>query len=236
MSAETYQKYAAEYDAENTGNLLNAHYERPAILNLAGDVQGRRILDAGCGSGPLTAELLDRGAEVTGFDASSEMIKLAQRRLGLAVPLQVHDLAEPLPYEDGEFDDVICSLVLHYLEDWESPLAEIKRVLKPGGRVIASVNHPFVRQFTAPEQDYFRIQQYTEDYEFKGQQTVLTFYHRPLSKIVQAFPEAGFNLLTIDEPGPAPETPMELLPPRIASGERTAFLSFLFLVAQKPQS
>ena len=55
---------------------------RPAILALAGDVAGRRILDAGCGSGPLFAALRDRGAIVTGFDSSTEMLELARRRLG----------------------------------------------------------------------------------------------------------------------------------------------------------
>jgi hypothetical protein len=54
-----------------SANLVNAYYERPAMLALAGDVAGRRILDAGCGSGPLLAALRDGGASVTGFDKSA---------------------------------------------------------------------------------------------------------------------------------------------------------------------
>ena len=52
------------------------------------------------------------------------------------------DLAAPLPFADAKFDDVIASLVLHYLEDWAGPLAELRRVLKSGGRLIVSVIHP----------------------------------------------------------------------------------------------
>jgi SAM-dependent methyltransferase len=104
------------YSAENEVNLHNAYYERPATLSLAGDVAGRRILDAGCGSSPLSAALRDRGAIVSGFDKSAGMLKLARKRLGPDADLQVADLGRPLPYPDGAFDDVIASLV-HYLED-----------------------------------------------------------------------------------------------------------------------
>ena len=83
-----YDGIAEAYSAENEANLVNAYYERPAMLTLAGDVVGRRILDAGCGSGPLAAALRDRGAIVTGFDKSAGMIELgpaaARRRRGPA--------------------------------------------------------------------------------------------------------------------------------------------------------
>jgi SAM-dependent methyltransferase len=74
-----YDSLAEAYAAENETNLVNAYYERPAMLELAGDVAGRRILDVGCGTGPLSAALRDRGAVVTGIDVSAEMLKLARR-------------------------------------------------------------------------------------------------------------------------------------------------------------
>lgn len=160
MDTADYDAFAARYDAENAGSLLNAHYERPAMLDLAGEVAGRTILDAGCGSGPLTVLLRERGAMVTGIDASPAMIALARERLGDDVPLHVGDLAEPLPFADGAFDDVIASLVLHYLEDWDAPLAELRRVLRPGGRLIVSVNHPTVRLLSHPHEDYFATRRY----------------------------------------------------------------------------
>src|SRR4051794_4484793 len=105
-----YDKFAEAYAAETESSLINAYYARPAILGLAGDVAGRRILDAGCGAGPLFAALRDRGAVVTGFDASAKMLELARTRLGDDADLYVADLGDPLPFADGVFDDVIACL------------------------------------------------------------------------------------------------------------------------------
>src|ERR1700716_3297053 len=98
--ANDYDSLAEAYTAENETSLMNAYYERPATLALAGDVTGRRILDAGCGFGPPFAGLRDRGATVTGFDGSAGMLEEARRRLGADADLQVADLADPLPYPD----------------------------------------------------------------------------------------------------------------------------------------
>jgi len=131
-----YDDFAGAYTDENETSLMNAYYERPATLALVGDAAGRRILDAGCGSGPLFAALREKGAVVTGFDQSAAMVEHARRRLGEDADLRVADLAEPLPFADAEFDDVVASLVLHYLRDWAPTLAEFRRVLKPGGRLV----------------------------------------------------------------------------------------------------
>ena len=230
MKTALYDGFAARYDAENASSLLNAHYERPAMLELAGDVRGRRILDAGCGSGPLAEALLARGASVTGIDVSPAMVELARRRLGPDANLQVADLGGPLAFPDGSFDDVVCSLALHYLEDWSAPLAELHRVLVPGGRLMLSVNHPTVSVVNYPGEDYFATREYSEEYEFDGEPAVLTFWHRPLHAMFDAFSGAGFRVVRVAEPAPSLHTPSELLPPRIAAGERSAFLSFIFFV------
>ncbi len=109
MPKTDYDEFAEAYSADNEVNLLNGYYERPAMLSLAGDVTGRHILDAGCGSGPLAAALRDRGAIVSGFDVSAAMIELARRRLGEDSDLIVANLAEPLPYAEATFDDVVAS-------------------------------------------------------------------------------------------------------------------------------
>ena len=61
------------------------------------------------------------------------------------------DLAQPLPYDSEAFDDALAVLVLHYLEDWSRPLAELRRVLKPGGRLVVVVNHPVIPPVMYPE-------------------------------------------------------------------------------------
>ena len=230
MTASHYDSFAEAYSAQNETGLFNAHYERPAMLRLAGDVSGRRILDAGCGSGPLAAALRDAGADVSGFDVSAAMIDLARKRLGEDADLHVADLGAPLPFADDEFHDVVASLVLHYLEDWSGPLAELRRVLKPGGRLLLSVNHPVIFPVVYPEADYFAVTRYSEDYTFDGQVTWLTFWHRPLHAMTDAFTAAGFRIAGVSEPPPAPDTPPEVLPPGLEQGR--SFMCFLFFVLE----
>jgi 2-polyprenyl-3-methyl-5-hydroxy-6-metoxy-1,4-benzoquinol methylase len=66
VRANDNDSFAEAYTAETEANLINGYYTRPAVLDLAGDVAGRRILDVGCGSGPLSGALGGRGAVVTG--------------------------------------------------------------------------------------------------------------------------------------------------------------------------
>ncbi|PRY39018.1 methyltransferase family protein [Umezawaea tangerina] len=226
-----YDSIAEGYSAENENSLMNAYYERPAMLALVGDVAGRRVLDAGCGSGPLSAALRDRGAVVTGVDASAGMLELARRRLGDDADLRVVDLADPLPFADGAFDVVVASLVLHYLRDWGPTLAELRRVLVPGGRLIVSVEHPFViTQFqreAGEKPDYFRTRERTEEWQLSGQSARLTFWDRPLHAMTDAFTAAGFRIDVLSEPLPAPEA-RELFPEDFAGMTGTGFLGFLF--------
>lgn len=231
-----YDSFAEAYAAETEANLINGYYTRPAMLALAGDVAGRRILDAGCGAGPLSAALRDRGAIVTGFDESAAMVELARRRPGDDADFQVAELGGPLPFPDEAFDDVTASLVLHYLKDWGPALTELRRVLKPGGRLIVSVQHPFATYLVHREAgyrpDYFATYSYTEEWTVGGQTAQLGFWHRPLHAMTDAFTAAGFRISVISEPAPAPDTPRALLPGNIANRPSGAFLCFLFFVLQ----
>jgi SAM-dependent methyltransferase len=204
-----YDSFAAEYTAQSDSGIQNAYYERPAILALAGDVAGHRILDAGCGSGPLFGALRDRGGIVTGIDASTGMLEQARRRLGADADLQVARLGDPLPFPDGAFDDVIASLVLHYLEDWGPALAELRRVLRPGGRLIISVDHPFAIQalslLAGRRTSYLATYSWTEEWTMCGQGAPMRFWHRPVHAMTDAFTAAGFRISVISEPQPVPE-------------------------------
>lgn len=201
-----YDAFAEAYVAATEDSLVNAHYERPAVLALAGDVAGRRILDAGCGAGALSAALRDRGAVVSGLDASAGMLAVARRRLGDDADLHVVDLRDPLPFADAAFDDVVASLVLHYLEDWGPTLSELRRVLEPGGRLIASIEHPIVAYtFDDPRPDYFA----TTSYSFAwpgpdGKPVPMRFWRKSLQAMVDAFAAAGFRLSAVNEPQPDP--------------------------------
>ena len=225
-----YDRLAESYDESNETDIQNAYYERPAMLALAGDVEGRRILDAGCGAGPLLADLKARGAHVSGFDPSTAMLELARRRVPDA-DLRVADLTAPLPYADAEFDDVIASLVLHYLEDWTGPLAEVRRVLKTGGRFLMSVDHPFaihaIHRAEGRRTNYFETYNWTETWDHTGEPVEMSFWNRPLHAMTGAFTAAGFTVAEIAEPLPVPEA-AELFPDDHAA--LTSSPSFLFFV------
>jgi SAM-dependent methyltransferase len=227
-----YDSFAEGYTDSNETSFVNAYYERPAMLTLAGDVAGRRILDADCGSGALFAALRDRGAIVTGIDKSAGMLEVARRRLGDDADLRVAELGRPLPFPDCTFDDVTASLVLHYLEDWGLALAELRRVLKPDGRLIVSVNHPFAENLWHREAglkpDYLATYNYTVEWTAGGQTAVLRFWSRPLHAMTDAFTAAGFRIMVISEPPVAPDTPRELLPLNVA--DRQWIPGFLFFV------
>lgn len=228
--ANDYEAFARAYSAENDDSLANAYYERPAMLALAGDVAGRNILDAGCGSGSLSSALRDRDATVTGIDASAGMVELARQRLGDGVDLQVADLNDPLPFDDGSFDDVIASLVLHYIEDWGPTLSEMRRVLRPDGRLFASVDHPIVAYtIQEPRPDYFANTSYEFEWEFGGKRIPMRFWRKSLQQMLNAFASAGFRLTSITEPQPLPEA-RELHPDGFA--HFSAAPGFLFFALQ----
>ncbi|MBB2842623.1 UNVERIFIED_ORG: ubiquinone/menaquinone biosynthesis C-methylase UbiE [Rhizobium etli] len=136
MAENDYDAFAAAYDADNEANAWNAYYERPAILSLVGEVAGLSVLDAGCGGGAHAAALVERGAVVTGIDASAGMLEIAERRLEGRARLLSADLNEALPFENQAFDLILASLVMHYLPDWSRPLAEFNRLLPQGGRLV----------------------------------------------------------------------------------------------------
>jgi 2-polyprenyl-3-methyl-5-hydroxy-6-metoxy-1,4-benzoquinol methylase len=105
--------------------------------HLLGDVQGKTVLDYGCGAGENSLLLASRGARVTGIDISPELVEIARRRLetnhlsGEFRAISGYDTGLP----DASMDVVFCMAVLHHL-DLEQARCEVLRVLKPGGAVI----------------------------------------------------------------------------------------------------
>jgi arsenite methyltransferase len=101
---------------------------------------GERLLDVGCGPGFYCAELLDEvgpSGSVVGVDGSAAMLALAARRCSGRDNAELHEAdAVSLPVEDASFDGAICVQVLEYVADATAGLAELHRVLRPGGRVV----------------------------------------------------------------------------------------------------
>lgn len=200
--AEQYDGHSEDYAAHAEKSVTNVLYDRPAILDLAGAVAGKRVLDVGCAAGHLSALLAERGADVLGVDASAGMVAVARRKFGDVARFEVADVSRPLALPDASIDVVTASLVLHYLEDWGPALAEFRRVLKPGGVLAFSVHHPGEDWHWFEKENYFELE-LLED-EFPPGHPV-RFYRRPLSWTFTAVRDAGFAVDRLVEPMPVPE-------------------------------
>jgi SAM-dependent methyltransferase len=206
---------APAYLAEHGADLGDADFLwcpeglREADAHLLGDVTGRRVLEIGCGSAPCSRWLRGAGAEPVALDVSGGMLARAaelNRATGLAVPLLQADAAA-LPLADASVD-LACSAFggLPFVSDAQAVLAEVARVVRPGGRFVASVNHPMrwpMPDSPDPEDlqvvsSYFDRRPYVET-DGSGR-TVYVEHHRTIGDWVRAVVGAGFVLSDLVEP------------------------------------
>ncbi len=122
--------------AARWGIFLGPDPREHALLALL-EAKPRRVLDAGCGTGEFAESLATKlGCEVVGVDVSERMVELTRARGVEALVADVHDL----PFDDGEFDAAAANWMLYHLEDPDRGLAELQRVIRPGGRLVAATN------------------------------------------------------------------------------------------------
>ncbi|HEX6345673.1 methyltransferase domain-containing protein [Umezawaea sp.] len=135
---------ALEFD-ERTSRRVEATYrtadvvrQRRVVREALAPRPGERVLDLGSGPGFLAAELAEQvgpDGAVCGIDPAPSMLAMAARRSGPAVEYRQAG-ADRIPYHDGKFDAVVSTQVFEYLEDVPGALAEVRRVLRPGGRLL----------------------------------------------------------------------------------------------------
>ncbi len=133
---------AAIYDAFSHRLLLGSFFDRIALDVAAVAPEEGDVLEVGCGPGRLSVALAARGLGVTGLDLDPAMIDRARWNAGRADPpadrtptFTVGDVAS-LPFPDASFDVVVSTLSMHHWDDRQGGLAEIGRVLRPGGRAL----------------------------------------------------------------------------------------------------
>ncbi|MFC3449069.1 GrpB family protein [Amycolatopsis speibonae] len=201
--AAQYDGFARLYAAHAETSSTNAHYDRPAIVELAGDVAGKRVLDVGCAAGHLSALLAARGADVLGVDASEGMVAVARDKFGDVAKFETADVTRPLTFvEDASIDVITASLVLHYLKEWAPALAEFRRVLKPGGLLVFSVHHPGEDWHWFEKRNYFELELLDDEFPLGEYRQKVQFYRRPLSWTFGAVRDAGFAVDRLVEPMP----------------------------------
>jgi len=136
-------------DSENFYAVVEQHvrvrhaYKETLLRNFAMDCQGQTLLEVGCGLGLELAWLGKLGFDVTGIDLAPAAVKLASdhlRRLSINGRAMVQNV-EQLEFADASFDAVYSSGVLHHTPDIRRAIAEILRVLKPGGKLLVILYH-----------------------------------------------------------------------------------------------
>jgi SAM-dependent methyltransferase len=171
------------------------------------------VLDVGCGEGQIARVAGYVGAErVVGVDATWAQLLVARDRGG--PPEYVRGLADGLPFPSQSFDAVVACLVFEHIEDVDLALAEVGRVLKPGGRFLFFLNHPLLQTPGSGwiddrilDEQYWRIGAYLiEDsgLEEMDKGVFIPFVHRPLSRYVNAMAAAGLLIERMEEPAPPP--------------------------------
>ncbi|MEU7891651.1 class I SAM-dependent methyltransferase [Nonomuraea sp. NPDC049152] len=180
-----------------------------AEAHLLGPVEGKDVLEIGCGAAQCSRWLSTRGARVAAFDISHRQLRHSQRidmETGLRVPVLQAD-AESLPFGDGAFD-VVCSAfgALPFVAAPLSVLTEVKRVLRRGGRFVFSVSHPIRWAFPddpgerglTSDRSYFDRTPYVET-DDEGRPTYVE-HHRTMGDWVGLIAASGLTLTSLMEP------------------------------------
>jgi len=235
IALEAYEALARAYEAKAETKAENGYNEHPAMRRCLGPVAGLDVLDAGCGPGFLTRDLLAAGARrVVGLDVSPTMLRLARARVGKDVPLIEGNLAEPQPaLENESFDLVASSLALDYVRDWSIPLGEFARILRPGGRLVMSIQHPMGAYAWFKPASAFGVHYCEVPWRgFTPEPVVVPDHYRSFEEVINPVPAAGFRLDGLHETRPDPRL-KAIDPDKFQRND--SFPTFLVVMATKPQ-
>lgn len=129
-------------------DIYREHFNNPAFFSFVGSVNGKRMLDAGCGEGSNTRWFADQGAEMVGVDISPKVIDLAlevERKLPRGIEYEAKPLSDLSCFAKSSFDLVVSTMVFMNVPDIGKAFSEIFKILKPGGSLFFSILHPCFR-------------------------------------------------------------------------------------------
>ena len=179
----------------NNDNII---YKRPqelhdCHLSVVSMLKGKTILDAGSGNGLFIPTMLDKGMEVTAIDYSKPSIENIKKKYP-EIKAYVHDFKYPIP--EYRFDQVLCHLALHYLEDWISTLNEFKRLTDS---IILCLNHPFYTGSFVGEYKESQIANIPFGHS-KEYRNYMPVFHKSLEIIHSIFDTVGLTVVDLKEP------------------------------------
>lgn len=202
-----YDDFADEYAGMVTAR-ENAGIENepimPRFLPMLGDISSLTVLDAGCGEGYLSRILVDRGAKVIGIDYSAPLIEIARAKDPEGkITYLTANLSQPLSGYEQHFDLIVSHLVLNDVYDYQGFLKTLGTVVKPGGRLVFSMNNPYSYVVRNHLTNYFDS---GKAFLYRGMAEAgvkVHFYQRTLEEYMDACFAVGFQLQRlVDVPTP----------------------------------
>ena len=212
-SDDLWETHAGWWQAGFTDG-ADAEYEEQILPLAAEHLAGaHRVLDVGTGEGQVARlAARDGTASVVGVDPTWAQLVAARGRAG--GPAYGRAEAAALPFAHQSFDAVVACLVFEHIEAPDAAIAEVARVLRPGGRFLFFLNHPLLQTPGSGwiddhilEEQYWRIGPYlVEDSSLEEveKDVFIPFIHRPLSRYVNAMADVGLLVVRMEEPAPPP--------------------------------
>ncbi|GHO90057.1 methyltransferase [Reticulibacter mediterranei] len=201
--SSSYDALALDFERHASQSVYNAYYDRPAVLSLLPSIQGKRVLDIGCGPGLYAAWFIEHGAQVVGFDISGEMVERARLRVGDRGTFYQHDISQPLTFAaDASFDIAVAPLMIHHVNARVTALREVARVLTADGYLIVSTSHPFA-DWKQHGGSYFATELVQDTwYSSSSEAFQMPYWRVSLTTLCDEFSQAGFFIDRLLEPQP----------------------------------
>ena len=200
-------------------NKVNANnlFEIPALFSMLPDLEGKRVLDLGCGFGEHCMKFVEQGAQkVVGLDISEKMLEVAKVENCHDKIQYINMPMENLAQLQERFDVVVSSLAFHYVEDFEGVVKNIHNLLDDNGIFVFSQENPLCTSHTGGDrwtrdENGNKLHVNLANYGIEGERETVWFvgnvkkYHRTFSTIINTLVEAGFVIEKMIEPLPTEE-------------------------------
>jgi len=218
MTSEIQQQYQRnpEYWRKDKPKLVGDLEQRPKAVEMLGNIYGKKVIDAGCGTGFVTRMIARKGARVTGIDISEKMLDIArefEEKIPLGISYEYGDIAKTnTTYNENSYDAISCTGVVHFLypQEYKSFLQEARKLLKKDSPLVISLTHPTLFYPTSPartqencwvkvspneDKPFDKSQRFDMHlYDTQGNCFDSSIWHHPISFLLNELNQNGFNI------------------------------------------